>query len=53
MATKIKPDLIMFYVRIDRQLRSELKSKAALKGISLQNFVAETLAKEVNKSIDK
>jgi predicted HicB family RNase H-like nuclease len=51
MTTKTKPktDWDMFYVRIEKITHKQLKAIAALKGMSLQAFVADILHKAITK----
>lgn len=49
MVTKLqskRPELEMFFIRLPIGLRNQIKSAAALKGLSMQDFVAEILIRE-------
>ena len=47
MVTKTKVELQKVFIRLDPELWKAVKSKAALQGKTLQDFVTETLEKSV------
>jgi hypothetical protein len=48
MITKTKPDLQMVFFRINPDLYSQIKAKAALLKTPIQDFIAEVLIKDLS-----